>query len=59
MYWRCYRRMAAALRDEAILMPPEMGRAAFLSSTHGAKDIDVTLEACEKVLLNLHQEDIP
>ena len=54
-----YRRMAAALRDEAILMPPEMGRAAFLSSTHGAKDIDVTLEACEKVFLNLHQEDIP
>lgn len=54
-----YRRMALALREQGVLMPPKPGRAAFVSSTHGAKDVDQTLEAFEKVLLQLHQEDLP
>ena len=54
-----YHRMASALRDEGILMPLEVGRAAFLSSTHRAKDVDETLAACEKVLLSFYQEDSP
>ena len=52
-----YRRFAALLRSEGILLPREPGRAAFVSSTHGGKDVDETLAACEKVLLHLHQED--
>jgi glutamate-1-semialdehyde 2,1-aminomutase len=52
-----YRRFAAALRSEGILLPREPGRAAFISSTHGAKDVEKTLAASEKVLLNLHQDD--
>jgi glutamate-1-semialdehyde aminotransferase len=52
-----YRRFATLMRQEGILLPREPGRAAFVSSTHGAKDIDETLAACEKVLLNVHQED--
>jgi len=54
-----YRRFAVALRSEGILLPREPGRAAFVSSTHGAKNVEETLAACEKVLLNLHQEDSP
>jgi len=54
-----YRQFAVALRSEGILLPREAGRAAFVSSTHGAKDVEETLAACEKVLLNLHQEDLP
>jgi glutamate-1-semialdehyde 2,1-aminomutase len=54
-----YRRMASALRHEGVLMPRKPGRAAFVSSTHGAKDIDHTLSCFEKVLLQLHQEDMP
>jgi len=52
-----YRRFAALLRSEGILLPPDPGRAAFVSSTHGGKDVEETLAACEKVLLNLHQND--
>jgi glutamate-1-semialdehyde aminotransferase len=52
-----YRTFASLLRSEGILLPREPGRAAFVSSTHGAKDIEETLAACEKVLLNLHQKD--
>ena len=52
-----YRRFASLLRSEGILLPREPGRAAFVSSTHGGKDVEETLAACEKVLLNLHQED--
>jgi glutamate-1-semialdehyde 2,1-aminomutase len=52
-----YRRFAAQLRLEGILVPREPGRAAFVSSTHGAKDIEETLSACEKVLRNSRQED--
>ncbi len=54
-----YRRFAAALRTEGILLPPEVGRAAFVSSTHGAKDVEEALAACEKVLLRMHREDLP
>jgi glutamate-1-semialdehyde 2,1-aminomutase len=53
-----YRRFAALLRDEGTLLPREPGRAAFVSSTHGAKDIDETLSACDRVLLAL-QKDLP
>ena len=52
-----YRRFATLLRSEGILLPREPGRAAFVSSTHGAKDVEETLAACEKVLLNLNQDD--
>ena len=52
-----YRNFASLLRSEGILLPRQPGRAAFVSSTHGAKDIEETLASCEKVLLNLHQED--
>ncbi len=52
-----YRRFATLLRSEGILLPREPGRAAFISSTHGAKDVEETLAASEKVLLNLHQDD--
>ena len=52
-----YRRFAALLRAEGILLPGEPGRTAFVSSTHGAKDIEETLAACEKVLQTLQQED--
>jgi len=54
-----YRRLASLLRDEGILLPREPGRAAFLSSTHGGKDVDETLAAFEKVFLRLHHEDQP
>jgi len=54
-----YRRLAVLLRGEHVLLPWEPGRAAFLSSTHGAKDVEETLEAFEKVLPRLHQEDLP
>ena len=54
-----YRRLAVLLRGERVLLPWEPGRAAFLSSTHRAKDVDETLEAFEKVLPRLHQEDLP
>ena len=54
-----YRRFAASLRAEGVLLPHEPGRAAFVSSTHGAKDVEETLAACEKVLLRLHEEDLP
>lgn len=52
-----YRRFAGLLRSEGILLPREPGCAAFISSTHGAKDVEETLAATEKVLLNLHQDD--
>jgi glutamate-1-semialdehyde 2,1-aminomutase len=54
-----YRHFVAALRSEGILLPREPGQAAFISSTHGAKDVEETLAACEKVLLKFHQEDLP
>jgi glutamate-1-semialdehyde 2,1-aminomutase len=54
-----YRRLASLLRNEGVLLPRQPRRAAFLSSTHGAKDIEETLSAFEKVFLQLHQEDLP
>ncbi len=54
-----YGRFATLLQSEGILLPREAGRAAFVSSTHGAKDVEEALAACEKVLQNLHQEDQP
>jgi glutamate-1-semialdehyde 2,1-aminomutase len=54
-YWR----FAQALRAEGILLPRLPGGAAFVSSAHGAKDVEETLAACEQVLLRLHQEDLP
>ena len=52
-----YRRLAAALRDEGILFPPDPGRAAFVSSTHGAKDVDETLAAFARVQQVSPKED--
>ena len=54
-YWR----FAEGLRGEGILLPRQPGGAAFLSSAHGAKDVEETLAACERVLMRLHQEDLP
>ena len=54
-----YGKLANLLRGEGILFPPDAGRAAFVSSGHGAKDIEETLAACERVFLQIHQEDQP
>jgi glutamate-1-semialdehyde 2,1-aminomutase len=55
VYWR----FAEGLRSEGVLLPRQPGGAAFLSSAHGAKDVEETLAACERVLMRLHQEDLP
>ncbi len=54
-YWR----FAQALRGEGVLLPRQPGGASFVSSAHGGKDIEETLAACERVLLQLQQEDLP
>lgn len=54
-----YRRFVGALRSEGVLLPPEPSTPAFVSNAHGAKDIDETLAVCERVLLRLHQQDLP
>jgi glutamate-1-semialdehyde 2,1-aminomutase len=54
-YWR----IAEGLRKEGVLLPRQPGGVAFVSSAHGAKDIEETLAAWERVLLRLHQEDLP
>jgi glutamate-1-semialdehyde 2,1-aminomutase len=54
-----YCKLAMHLRGEGILFPADPARAAFVSSTHGAKDIEETLAACERVFLRIHQEDQP
>jgi glutamate-1-semialdehyde 2,1-aminomutase len=54
-----YRRLVTALLDEGVLLPQEPGGIAFVSNAHGGKDIDETLAAFERVLLKLHQEDLP
>ncbi len=54
-----YRRLVEALQREGVLLPPEPSAPAFVSSAHGAKDIEETLAACERVLLRLYQEDMP
>jgi len=54
-----YRRLVSGLRDEGVLLPPAPGGTGFVSSAHGAKDIEETLAAFEQVLLRFHQEDQP
>lgn len=54
-----YGRLVSGLRGEGVLMPPDSGTAAFVSSAHGAKDVEETLAAFERVLMKLHQEDLP
>ena len=54
-----YRRLADALQGEGVLLPQEAGGTAFVSSAHGAKDIEETLAVFERVLLRLHKEDLP
>jgi glutamate-1-semialdehyde aminotransferase len=54
-----YRRVVRGLVDERVLLPQEPCSPAFLSNAHGAKDVDETLEAFERVLLKLHHEDLP
>lgn len=54
-----YRRFVTALRSEGVLLPPEPCSPAFVSNAHGAKDVDETLAVCERVLLRLHQQDLP
>jgi glutamate-1-semialdehyde 2,1-aminomutase len=55
LYWR----LAEALRAERVLIPRQPGGSAFVSSAHGAKDVEETLAACERALLRMHQEDQP
>ena len=54
-----YRRFVNALRVEGVLLPRQPGGPAFVSNAHGAKDIDETLAVCERVLMRLHQQDLP
>ncbi len=54
-----YRRLAGGLREEGILLPMDGYRPLFLSHAHSQKDVEETLAACERVLLRLHQEDLP
>ncbi len=57
--WEIYRRLVSALREEGVLFPQGALTPAFVSSAHGAKDIEETLGVFERVLLRLHQEDLP
>jgi glutamate-1-semialdehyde 2,1-aminomutase len=54
-----YRRIVEALLGEGVLMPADPCTTAFVSNAHGAKDIDETLAAVERVLMRFHQEDLP
>jgi len=54
-----HRRFVGGLLAEGVLLPQHPGRIAFVSSAHGAKDVDETLGACERVLMRLYQEDLP
>jgi glutamate-1-semialdehyde 2,1-aminomutase len=54
-----YRRLAAGLRDEGVLLPTVPGGTGFVSSAHGAKDIEETLVAFERALTRLQREDRP
>lgn len=54
-----YRRLVSGLRDEGVLFPPSPGGTGFVSSAHGAKDIEETLAAVERVLMKFYQEDQP
>ena len=52
-----YRRFARGLLAEGVLFPQHPRHTAFVSNAHGAKDVDETLTACERVLQRLQQED--
>ncbi len=52
-------RFVSALLGEGVLFPQQQLRCAFISNAHGAKDVDETLAACERVFMRLHQEDLP
>ncbi len=54
-----YTRFAGALLGEGVLLPAHPSGTAFVSHAHSGKDIDDTLEACERVLLRFHEEDLP
>jgi glutamate-1-semialdehyde 2,1-aminomutase len=54
-----YRRLVSGLREEGVLLPPVQGGTGFVSSAHGAKDIEETLAAFDQVLMRFHQEDLP
>ncbi len=54
-----YRRLVSGLREEGVLLPPARSGTGFVSSAHGAKDIEQTLAAFERVLLRFHKEDLP
>lgn len=56
---QAYRRFVSGLFEEGVILPQVAGRPAYVSAAHGAKDVDETLEACERVLLRLHHEDLP
>ena len=56
---KAYWRISEGLRKEGVLLPRQPGGVAFVSSAHGAKDVEETLAAWERVLLRLHQEDLP
>jgi glutamate-1-semialdehyde 2,1-aminomutase len=53
------RRLVGALKGEGVLLPSRPGATAFISNAHGAKDVDETLAAVERVMMRLHQEDLP
>ncbi len=57
--WQAYRRIVDGFYSEGVLLPVSSAVPSFVSSAHGGKDIDETLEAFERVLLRLHQEDLP
>ena len=57
--WSAYRRIVDGFYSEGVFLPPIPGTPAFVSSAHGGKDVDETLEAFERVLLRLHKEDLP
>jgi len=54
-----YRSFARDLRTEGVLVPASPMEPAFVSNAHGAKDIEETLAACERVLKQASQEESP
>lgn len=54
-----YLRLVSALREESVLFPPRPETPACVSSAHGAKDIEEAVGGFERVLMRLHQEDLP
>jgi glutamate-1-semialdehyde 2,1-aminomutase len=48
-----YGRLVEGLRTEGVLLPRHSAGAAFVSTAHGAKDVEETLAACERVVAGL------